>query len=198
MSEREKDLLVRAKAGDINAFEQLIEGVQKKVFNIIFKMVGNYEDASELSQEVFIKIYKSIKNFKEESTLSTWIYKIATNVCLDELRKRKGKHVISIDEEIKVGDSEIRREIVDGRPTPEAAAEKNEIRRAVSEAIKSLSDEHRIAIVLRDIKGLSYDEMSKILKCPEGTVKSRINRARAALREILKGKRELFSEEYVK
>lgn len=198
MAESEKQLLERAKNGDTGAFEQLIEGYQKKVFNIAFRMLGNYDDAGELAQEVFIKVYKSMKNFKEESSFSTWIYRITTNVCLDELRKRKNKKEVSIDEDIKYGDGEIKREIEDHGPTPETAAERNEVRKAVNDAIQSLSDEHKTMIVMRDIRGFSYEEIARMVSCPEGTVKSRISRARQALKEILKRKKELFNGEYVK
>lgn len=198
MSDSEKLLLERSKSGDIEAFERLIENYQKKVFNIALRMVGNYDDASDLAQEVFIRVYRSIKNFKEQSSFSTWIYRITTNVCLDELRKRKNKNVVSLDEDIKFDDSGIKRQVEDDKPIPEAIVERDEVRKVVSDAINSLSDEHRTAIILRDIQGFSYDEISKITNCPEGTVKSRINRARQALKEILKTKRELLNEDYVK
>jgi len=198
MGDNEKLLLARARNGDISAFESLIEGYQKKVFNIALRMIGDYEDANDLAQEVFIRIYKSIKGFKEQSSFSTWVYRITTNVCLDELRKRKNKNVVSLDDDIKFDDSEMKRQVEDVKPTPEAVVERDETRRIVSDAISKLSSEHRTAIILRDIQGFSYEEISRIINCPEGTVKSRINRARKALKEILKSKKELLSEQYVK
>lgn len=198
MSDTERYLLEKAKNGDVEAFEQLIEGCQKKVFNIALRMIGNYDDANELAQEVFIRIYKSIKTFKEESLFSTWVYKVTTNICLDELRKRKKMKVTYLDEEIKTEDSEIKRQVEDERPTPDVQVEKNEVRKVVHNAIKGLSEEQRVMIVLRDIQGFSYEEIAKFLKCPEGTVKSRINRARSSLREILKTEMELFDGGYVK
>lgn len=198
MRENDRSLLERAKKGDIGAFEQLVEGYQKKVFNITLRMMGNPDDASELTQEVFIRVYRSLRNFKEESQFSTWIYKIATNICLDELRKQKKRKVFSIDEEIKADDGETKRQIADDKPSPETVAEKNEVKKVVKDAIKSLPDEYRLVIVLRDIQGFSYDEIAKIVKCPEGTVKSRINRARKALKDILSNKKELFDMDYVK
>lgn len=198
VSDNEKYLLERAKSGEVEAFERLIEGYQKKVFNIALRMIGNYDDASELAQEVFIKVYKSIRSFKEESSFSTWIYKITSNVCLDEIRKRKNKKVVYLDDDVKLEDGEVRHQIEDDSPSPEALLERKEIKRVVKEAIQSLSEEHRLVIVMRDLQGMSYEEIGKIVKCPEGTVKSRINRARQALKEILKRKRELLNEEYVK
>lgn len=198
MSENEKILLEKAKRGDIEAFELLIERYQKKVFTIALKMLGNYDDASELAQEALIKVFKSIKNFKEESSFSTWIYRIVTNTCLDELRKRKKRQVIYIDEDISNADGEIKREIVDHSMTPEYITEKKELKKAVNEAIMSLSEEHRTVIILRDIQGMSYEEIAKITNCPEGTIKSRINRARLSLKEIFTKHKELFNDNFVK
>jgi RNA polymerase sigma-70 factor, ECF subfamily len=198
MCENERILLEKAKNGDVQAFELLVEGYQKKVFNVALRMMGNYDDAGEIAQEAFIRVFKSIKSFKEESTFSTWIYRITTNICLDELRKRKNKKIISIDEDIRFEDGEAKRQIEDFKPTPDVIAEKNEIKKIVTDAINSLSEEHRLVLVMRDIQGFSYEEIAKITKCPEGTVKSRINRARQALKEILKNNKELFNNEYVK
>lgn len=198
MSDREKLLLDKAKTGDVTAFEELIEGYQRKIFNIALRIVGNYDDANDLAQEVLIRIYKSIGNFKEQSSFSTWIYRITTNVCLDDIRKRKNRKVISLDEEIRVEDGEMQRQIVSNDPLPEDTAERGELRELVNGAIRSLSEEHRLVIVLRDLQGFSYEEIARILKCPEGTIKSRINRARQALKNVLQSKRELLFEDYVK
>lgn len=198
MSESEKDLLKKSKSGDIEAFERLIEGYQTRVFNIAYRMIRNHDDAADLAQEVFIKVYRYIKNFKEESSFSTWIFRITKNVCLDELRKRKNKHIISLDEEIKLNDGEVVRQIESKDDTPEMLAEKKEIRELINNAIDDLSAEHRIVIILRDIQGFSYEDISKIIECPEGTVKSRINRARKALKQKLKSKGELLTGEPVK
>jgi len=198
MNGEEKSLLIKAKSGDIEAFEQLIEAYEKKVFNIALRMIGNYDDANDIAQEVFIRVYKSLGGFKEQSAFSTWIYRITTNVCLDELRKRKNKKVVYIDEDLKGDDGEIKRQFEATEPTPEMVAEKNYVKQVVNDAIQKLSEEHRTVIILRDINGFSYEEIAKITKCPEGTVKSRINRARQALKDILSTKKELLNEEYVK
>ncbi|MDP4094416.1 MAG: sigma-70 family RNA polymerase sigma factor [Bacillota bacterium] len=199
MRESDKSLLDKAKKGDVQAFEDLIEGYQKRVFNITLRMIGNYDDASELTQEVFIRVFRSLNSFKEEAQFSTWVYKIATNICLDELRKqKKRKAVISLDEEIRTDDGEIKRQIEDEKPTPDIIAEKNEMKNIVNKAIQSLSEEYRFVIIMRDIQGFSYEEIAKIIKCPEGTVKSRINRARKALKEALEDKKELLYGFYVK
>lgn len=198
METKENVLIEKSKKGDIHAFETLIEAYQKKVFNIAFGMLHNYEDANDAAQEVFIRVFKSIKNFKGESSFSTWLYRITANVCLDELRKRKNKNVVSIDEDITLEEGEISRQIIDDSPTPDIVAEKNELRKIIYNAISELSEEHKTVIVLRELHGFSYDEISEMIKCPQGTVKSRISRARNILKNILKNKRELYDRDYVK
>lgn len=198
MSSNEQILLERSKAGDIAAFEMLIEAYQKKIFNLAFRMIGNYDDAGDLAQEAMIRIFKSISNFKEQSSLSTWIYRITTNVCLDEIRKKKNRKVLSLDEEIHAEDGDMQRQIMSDDPLPDELMEKEELRQIISNAIESLPEDQRLVITLRDIQGLSYDEIAKVLDCPAGTVKSRINRARFALKNVLISKRELLNEEYVK
>lgn len=195
----EKELIKKSQKGDIESFEKLISNYQKKVFNIAFGMMHNHDDAYDISQEVFIRVFKSIRKFKGQSSFSTWLYRITTNACLDELRKRKNnKNIISIDQEIQLEDGEVFRQIEDDGPTPELVAERNELREIIREAISKLSDEHKEVIVLRDIQGFSYDDIAEIIKCPQGTVKSRINRARRMLKEILKNKVELWDKDYVK
>jgi len=198
MSNNEQLLLERSKAGDIAAFETLIEAYQKKIFNLAYRIVGNYDDAGDLAQEALIRIFRSIANFKEQSSFSTWVYRITTNVCLDDIRKKKNRRVLSLDEEIHVEDGEMKRQIMSDDPLPDEVAEKEELRHLVNSAIKGLPEEQRLVITLRDIQGLTYDEISEVLDCPSGTVKSRINRARQALKNVLLSKRELFEEEYVK
>jgi RNA polymerase sigma-70 factor (ECF subfamily) len=198
MSTSEQILLERSKAGDIAAFEMLVEAYQKKIFNLAFRMIGNYDDAGDLAQEALIRVYKSIAGFKAQSSFSTWIYRITTNVCLDEIRKRKNKKVLSLDEEIHVEDGEMKRQIESDDPLPEEVFEREELRQIVGDAIASLPEEQRTVLTLRDLQGLSYEEIADILDCPGGTVKSRINRARQALKNALLTKRELLDEEYVK
>lgn len=198
MSTSEQILLERSKAGDVAAFETLIEAYQKKIFNLAFRMIGNYDDAGDLAQEALIRVYKSIAGFKEQSSFSTWVYRITTNVCLDEIRKRKNKKVLSLDEEIQVEDGEMQRQIESDDPLPDEVFEREELRQIINKAIETLPEEQRTVIMLRDLQGLSYDEIADILDCPGGTVKSRINRARQALKNVLLAKRELLDEEYVK
>ena len=187
----EQELIQLCKNGDREAFNQLIAQYQKQVFNIAYGMLSDYEDALDASQEVFVKVYRSIASFKGQSSFSTWIYRICANVCNDSLRKRQRRGVTVSIENDDDGDNNIS-EIPSDTPTPEENVMMNERQRAVREAINNLSDEYREIIVYSDINQLSYDEISKVLKCPVGTIKSRLNRARNALRKILSEKRELF------
>lgn len=199
MEHGERILLERAKSGDIIAFEELIGSYQKRVFNLALRIIGNYDDAADLAQEAFVRIYKAISSFKEQSSFSTWVYRITTNVCLDEIRKRKNRKVVYIDEDIQTDDGEMKRQVISSDPGPDEAAERSEIRRIVNDAINRLPEEQRVVITLRDLQGMSYEEIARILELPAGTVKSRINRARLALKNMLSSeKRELLFEGYVK
>jgi RNA polymerase sigma-70 factor (ECF subfamily) len=189
--DQEKILIQKCKNGDIHSFELLIESYQSKVFNIAYRMLGNAEDASDVAQEVFLKIFKSISTFKEEASLSTWIYRIATNVCLDEIRKRKKENIISMNSTIQLEDGELNIQMETTDPRPDEILEEKELRDEVKDAIGCLKDEHKIVIILRDINGFSYEDISNILNCPLGTIKSRINRARNSLKNILLKRKEL-------
>lgn len=187
----ENEMIARCRRGDREAFNELVLMYQTQVFNIAYGMLSDYEDASDAAQEVFIKVYRSIASFKGQSSFSTWLYRICANVCNDALRKRQRRGVsVSIDAEYE--ERSAAAELASDMPTPEESAEMNERQMAVREAIAGLSDDYREVIVLADMRDLSYDEVAAILKCPVGTVKSRLNRARAALRKKLSEKRELF------
>lgn len=193
----EKKLLDLAKKGDVEAFESLVEAYQKKVYNIALRMVGNPDDAEEIAQEVFIRIFKSLKNFKGQAQFYTWIYRITSNVCLDELRKRKNKRVIYLDQEIANRDNELGRQIGDESFAPDIFAEQNQLKKMINDALQQLPEKHRIILIMRDICGMSYEDIAKALESPIGTVKSRISRARQALKDKLKNKRELFDGYFV-
>lgn len=182
------DLLRRCQDKDKSAFEELVLKYQDKVYSTAFHLLGNEADAFDASQEAFLKAYQSIKNFRGDSSFSTWIYRIVTNVCLDELRRRGRRRFISIDG----GDEDIPREIADEAAGPEEIALKNADRAELLRALSTLGAKHRAVLVLRDIKGLTYEEISGVLKCSVGTVKSRLFRARAALAKRFSGEGELF------
>jgi RNA polymerase sigma-70 factor (ECF subfamily) len=181
----------RAKNGDLYAFEALIKESESLVYAIAYRMLANPEDAKDISQEVFIKAYKNIHKFDEKSTFSTWIYRIAVNTCIDELRKRKQKQTVSIEEEQQTQDGFVPKQFVSQEPSPEDAYLILERNREVMRAIHALSEEHKTIITLRDLNGLSYTEISEITNLSLGTVKSRLARARTQLKnEILKNREQ--------
>ncbi|MBM7686418.1 RNA polymerase sigma factor [Defluviitalea raffinosedens] len=181
----EKRLVNKAKNGNIAAFEELITAHEVKIYNIAYRMFHNEEDAKDLSQEIFIKVFENIGKFKGNSSFSTWLYRIATNTCIDELRRRKGKETYSIDAEVETDEGNMKREYSDLKPNPEEMAINKEVSIQIQNAMDHLSEEHKTAIILRDLQGLEYNEISEILECSLGTVKSRISRARRQLIELL-------------
>ena len=187
----EKELIQKLKNGDREAFNQFVELYQLKVIKLAYSMLSSEEDAYDAAQETFIRVYKNIDSFKSASSLPTWIYRICANICNDMLRKRmKTKNIISIDADEEEESPVVN--IADNSPTPDESYEMTERQQAVKAAIDMLSEEYKAVIVLYDMEGLSYEEIAEVLKCPIGTIKSRLNRARAKLKKILSEKRELF------
>ena len=180
----EQDLVARAKQGDQDAFSQLVEANQNKIYTLALRMTGHPEDGADLAQEAFLRAWRSLPSFQGESSFSTWLYRLASNLCIDFLRRekrRKAAAVVSLDDE----DAAYPLEIPDHRFTPESELERKELRAHVGQALCKLSDEHRQVLVLRELEGLSYGEIAAQLGLESGTVKSRIARARLALRNIL-------------
>ncbi|MCR4429887.1 MAG: sigma-70 family RNA polymerase sigma factor [Tepidanaerobacteraceae bacterium] len=191
MSE-EKELIRMARMGDVCAFERLVSGYEKKVYNTAYRFFDNVEDAKDVTQEIIIKIFTSLKHFREGSSFSTWLYRIAVNTCIDFSRKKK-EDFLPLQEGFDENASGI---IGEYFFQPEAAAESKELKKALGDAIQALPEDQRICVVLRDIQGFSYMEIGNILNCSQGTVKSRISRGRRTLRELLL-KMELFNEKNV-
>lgn len=184
---QEKELISRAKQGDMLAFEELILQHEKIVYNVAFRMMNHSEDAKDLSQEVFLKAYKNLEKFDERSSFSTWLYRITTNTCIDEMRRRKGKQSYSLDAELENEEGSIQQQMASEEETPEERLLREEGKSEILQALDTLSEEHKAAVILRDIRGMSYEEISEIIELPMGTVKSRISRARNQLKaEILK------------
>lgn len=190
----EKQLISRSKKGDISAFEELINKYERKAYNIAYRMMSNEEDAKDAAQEAFIKIYKSIKGFREESLFSTWLYKIVTNVCLDELRKKKKNEAVSLEVSVESDKGTAYFELGAEEDTPEDYYERKEKSQLILNTIHSLKEDYKVIIILRDIQGFSYEEIASILNCSLGTVKSRINRARNVLKDKLKIRLELYNK----
>jgi RNA polymerase sigma-70 factor (ECF subfamily) len=197
VSDLEKLLIKKSQSGDVESFELLISSYDKRAYNIAYRVMGNEEDAKDMAQEAMLRVFRSLKDFKGQSSFSTWLYRIVTNVCLDELRRRKNDKYVSLDSTIQTDSGEMHMELCSDRETPESVYEQVEQREVIKNAIRELNEEYRSVIVLRDIQGFSYEEISNILDCSLGTVKSRINRARTMLRDKLKTSMELSRENRV-
>ena len=179
----EQELVHSAQKGDTSAFGQLVEAHQSKIYSLCYLMTGNAEDAADLTQEVFLSAWRSLSRFQEQSSFGTWVYRMATNASIDFLRREKRRQVLSMTME---EDSEERQaQVPDERYSPHRLLEQKEARQAVADALAALSPEHRQVLVLREMEGLSYQEIGQLLDLEEGTVKSRIARARLALRDFL-------------
>lgn len=183
----EEMLIKRAAKGDVAAFNELLGANEKKMYAVCLRMCANHEDAQDCLQEAMLRVYRAINSFKGQSSFSTWLYRVTMNTCLDELRRRKNKQSTSLDGLLDAGWSP-----TDEMDTPEHHAVKAEKRREIQKTISELPDDMRSAVVLRDIHGFSYEEISDMLGTNVGTVKSRISRGREKLREKFLSKSELF------
>ena len=191
-SSRADTLLIRAiQAGDMAAFDELVLKHKDRLFNLVYWFLGDYHEANDCAQETFIKVFKSINKFRFESAFSTWLYRIAVNTCKNRLKSsayRLKKKTVSLETSNGSKNGNPFSEIVNGSPTPVMALEKKEKIMRIQKAINSLPEEQNQVVVLRDIQGLSYKDISDITGLNLGTVKSRLARGRLELKNQLKGK----------
>ena len=181
----EEELIQKAAKGDQDAFAQLLELHQSKVYGLTLRLTGSAEDAMELTQETFFNAWRGLPGFHGESKFSTWLYRLATNAAIDFLRREKRRRAMTVDPLSGQDDNRPVSDIPDHRMTPQGELERKELHQAIERGLAKLSDEHRQVLILREFQGLSYAEIAQILQIEEGTVKSRIARARLALRKIL-------------
>ena len=179
-------LLIRqAQAGDLRAFEELVVIYQDKIVTLSYYLTGNQADAQDLAQEVLVQAYTKLRSFRQEADLGTWLHRITVNLWSNMQRRQKFPNLLSLDDPVQTGEGKFSRTVASDDPEgdPEEAFEGKELQESVRQALRSLSEEYRIVLVLREIEGYSYEEIAKITGCSLGTVKSRMNRARQALRE---------------
>lgn len=184
----DKHILVRAKHGELDAFEELVRRYEKRVYAVALRSSGSPEDAADIVQEVFLRAWRSIESFRGDSGFSTWLFRITMNMCVDFARH---KHSQPQTQSI-VDEEENERQVPDTALTPEEHLENRELGRELAAALEEISEEHRRIVLLRDVSGMSYTEIADVLEISEGTVKSRLSRARIALRKVLLKRGNLF------
>lgn len=185
-------LLRRAQNGDPDAFGQLMEPLEQLVWRVCWHYTGNREAAEDCGQETMIRIWRNLANYRGECALESWVYRIAANCCMDWLRKKKRDRSVSVEPMKEQGFDP-----ADPSPGTEEQAVQKDERRRLREAIRQLPDDQREALVLTQLEKVPYEEAAQALGVSEGTVKSRVNRAKARLKEILLEERELSPPENV-
>ncbi len=184
-------LVKRTVDGDVDAYRELVERYQQRIHSVVLGIIGNFDDALDITQEAFIKAYNHLPSFRRHSGFYTWIYRIAYNLAIDEKRKRY-RHVEQATGEVLELDRASHRNIsapgsmLSAGPEPDESVERAELRSDISAALDTLSDEHRAVIVLREIEGLSYSEISDVVGCSKGTVMSRLHHARKKMQDALR------------
>ena len=183
--DEERRIIAQVCAGDTNAFEALVVAYQKQVYNLALRTVGNEEDAADMTQEVFLRAYRALGTFRGESKFSVWLYRLTTNVCIDFLRSRRRHPTVSLTAS-EDDDEQPQFELpADESVGPEQQLTRSEMRRSVARGLDSLPDDARKILILRELDGLSYAEIGKVLHLEAGTVKSRLFRARRRLCDFL-------------
>jgi RNA polymerase sigma-70 factor (ECF subfamily) len=185
MQPDESVLVDKAKAGDQQAFTDLVSRYQRKIYRLAKNITRNDEDAEDVLQEAFLKAYEHLNSFEGHSKFYTWIVRIAVNEALMKLRKRRGDREVSLDEPVALGEEEVKREIAVWEDNPEQRYSREEMQQILNEAVDGLKEDFRTVFVLRDIEELSTEETAEALKISIPAVKSRLLRARLALREKL-------------
>ena len=181
LSDTEFEKLIR---GDVAVFEKVVALHEKLVYNIALRMTGSTEDASDISQECFVKLFKNIRTFNDAKHIRNWLCRVVHNLCIDELRKRGNRPTESLDDQLELEDGSVNRQISDGSPGPEDETLRREMLGNLERAIDHLSDEFKMIVVMRDIHGLSYQEICEAAQLEMGTVKSRLSRARLRLKQL--------------
>lgn len=181
-------LLEETLAGDEDAFAELVSRYRNQITSYIYRMTSDYDGAVDLAQETFLRVYRAAGRYQSTYAFSTYIYRIATNLAISELRKRKRRRLVSLTGLLASGDGQEVRDFdaPDERPLQDVTLVDSEKRAVVKRAISTLPEKYRAPLVLRDVEGKSYEEIARILRTSEGTVKSRINRARNFLRDKMR------------
>jgi RNA polymerase sigma-70 factor, ECF subfamily len=195
MSDRtiDDDLLIeRSKSGDRSAFDALVRKYEARAYQYAFRLTRNPEEAGDVVAEGFVRVYNALKHFKSQAAFTTWLYRIMTNCFLDMRKKDRHRGATSLDLMIQAADGEVERQVEDPAPSPHEQTEVKERDHGVESAIGQLPEYQRAMIVMYHAEMLTYEEIAAALDLPLGTVKSRLNRARLNLRDLLAKDEELF------
>jgi RNA polymerase sigma-70 factor, ECF subfamily len=188
-------LVKRVRSGDQRAFRTLVERYQRKVYSVALGMVKDKEEAMDVAQEAFIKVHKYLDHFKADSSFSTWLYRITTNICIDVLRKKNAMRGESVefDEQVAMDVSEANIGALGTRlgTNPQKSALRKELAEKIEEALAELPEKHRAILLLREVEGMSYEDLARSLEIPKGTVMSRLFHARAKIQKLLSDYLEL-------
>ncbi|HEY8152015.1 MAG TPA: sigma-70 family RNA polymerase sigma factor [Vicinamibacteria bacterium] len=178
MTPTDEDLVVAFQSGDIPAFDQLVRRWDRKIQGVIYRLVGNHDEARDLSQEAFLKAYRALGTFKQEARFSSWLYQIAINATRDRLRRRRRRADLSLDDVEEKGESSLR----DAGPSALDLIESSDLSRAVAVAMATLPEEQREVVILKEYEGLTFPEIAETLDVPLSTVKTRLYRGLGQLR----------------
>lgn len=186
------ELIQLAREGDGQAMDALVRRHYRSVYNLALRLSNNYDDAQDIVSEAFIRVHNALPSFRGDANFTTWLYRIVKNVFLDERKKQRIRSHSSLEEMVELEDNSVARQVEDPRPLPEMVVERTEQAALVQAAVMTLPKNQRVMIALYHFQHLAYEEIAEIMGLPIGTVKSRLNRARLALKEKLVGNRELL------
>lgn len=182
----DEELVQHAQQGDRVSLGELLDRYERKTYTLAYRLMGNHADACDASQESLVRIFTRLYKFRGDSAFSTWLFRVVTNTCLDELRRRGRLRHASLDDPLTFEEGPMLRESVADLLSPIERAERSEVQAAVQRAVSRLPEEYRIVVTLRDLQDHSYHEIATMLGTSLGTIKSRLHRARHALRSILR------------
>ncbi|MGC8667435.1 MAG: sigma-70 family RNA polymerase sigma factor [Chthonomonadales bacterium] len=192
-SEEDLRLVERCKRGDREAFDALMRRHERKVYNFAYRLSGNYDEANDIAAEAFVRVYTRIQSFRGESAFLTWLFRIVTNVFLDARKRRRSRPAESLEQLIEADDRGLARHAEEASVNPQVELERSERDAMLQKAIATLPEYQRAMILLYHVEGMSYEQIAATMDLPIGTVKSRLNRARLALKQALAGSAEHFS-----
>ena len=183
-SESDQGLILKVQSGDVAAFDQLVEKYKTKLYGMLYHMLGNHEDAADLSQEAFLKAFKSIASFRNQSSFYSWLYRIGMNVAINFLKRRKEVHLHLNPWHSDIDEEPILKELT-SKENVHQSLDRAELLEKLNEALQKLSNEHRAVVVLHDIEGVRHQEIAKVLGCSEATARSRLFYAHQQLQALL-------------